>query len=430
MLDGRLGRRYRVARAVSVTGQGDVVATRKSRPRCSIDAKFGLKAAYHQILDAERLQLRCEGRLIETIRRGFFDDRVPRLGLHARMDRPPFRAPLHRRVSVVTMLQVDHASPSSAGAMGHTSDGLKDLRLAMGAGHDPDLNIDDEQRGGGHDARLHVSPANVVCLIPSSSGLNPHPFDFIQADLIGAPIVELGGAGGGVVGHRGRVLQGASVFEVCRDTGRSEGVITDLGGDAGGGGAAADHGVGVGLGQGRGAQHPPPPLYGPKQRPLGIAAQSAAVQIGVQVGLQGMVAGHFVALAPLLMKPDPEASVLDVNVLDLHPQGGAHACEAEYHQSDQRPVAQAGRRGDVDSIEELPRLCRIEDRRLSPANAMRWPANGGGRIGRHDLAHDQPVEQMADRGQVLLRCWRRLERIELQRSILIEGRHSRVPGRP
>ena len=55
-------------------------------------------------------------------------------------------------------------------------------------------------------------------------------------------------------------------------------------------------------------------------------------------------------------------------------------------------LAQAGRRRYVDCIEELARLCRIEHRRLAPANAMGWPAHRGGRIQRHDLSHHQPVE--------------------------------------
>lgn len=56
-----------------------------------------------------------------------------------------------------------------------------------------------------------------------------------------------------------------------------------------------------------------------------------------------MVAGHFVAFASLFMKPDPEPSVLDVDVLNLHPKRGADAREAE-HQPDQRPIAQADQR--------------------------------------------------------------------------------------
>jgi len=82
----------------------------------------------------------------------------------------------------------------------------------------------------------------------------------------------------------------------------AEGVVADLGGDAGPGGAAADHGVGVSLRQWRGGQHRPPPLDGAEQRSLGIAAQGAAVEIGVQIGLQGMVAGHFGVLVTFVQK--------------------------------------------------------------------------------------------------------------------------------
>lgn len=37
--------------------------------------------------------------------------------------------------------------------------------------------------------------------------LNPDSFDFIKANIVAPPIVELGGAGAGMVGHSGRVLQ-------------------------------------------------------------------------------------------------------------------------------------------------------------------------------------------------------------------------------
>ena len=80
-------------------------------------------------------------------------------------------------------------------------------------------------------------------------------------------------------------LQLATVFKIGRDAGRPEGVVADLRGDTGAGGAAADHCVGVGLGQWRGGQHRPPPLNGAEQRPLRVAAQGAAVEISVQIGL-------------------------------------------------------------------------------------------------------------------------------------------------
>ena len=44
---------------------------------------------------------------------------------------------------------------------------------------------------------------------------------------------------------------------------------------------------------------------------------------------------------------------------------------------------------------------------------MAWPAHGGGGIGRHDLADDQPIEQVAPRRQAQLagRCGARLREL-------------------
>ena len=58
---------------------------------------------------------------------------------------------------------------------------------------------------------------------------------------------------------------------------------------------------------------------GAKQRTLGVACESAAIEVSVQVVLQRMVAGHLAALAPLLAQPHPEPALLDVDVLDPHP---------------------------------------------------------------------------------------------------------------
>ena len=58
---------------------------------------------------------------------------------------------------------------------------------------------------------------------------------------------------------------------------------------------------------------------------------------------------------------------------------------------------------DVDRVDELPRFLRIEHRRLAAPHDMARPAHGGGGIDRHDLADDQPVEQMPQRRQAQLR---------------------------
>ena len=48
------------------------------------------------------------------------------------------------------------------------------------------------------------------------------------------------------------------------------------------------------------------------------------------------------------------------------------------------------------------RLGRVEHWRLPRCHDMPGPAHRAGRIDRHDLAGDEPVEQMADRREALL----------------------------
>jgi hypothetical protein len=52
------------------------------------------------------------------------------------------------------------------------------------------------------------------------------------------------------------------------------------------------------------------------------------------------------------------------------------------------------------------RLRRIEHRRLPAGDDVPGPAHRAGRVDRHDLAGDEPVEQVTDRGEPLLDAWR------------------------
>jgi hypothetical protein len=55
----------------------------------------------------------------------------------------------------------------------------------------------------------------------------------------------------------------------------------------------------------------------------------------------------------------------------------------------------------VNAVEQ-PRFRRMERRRLPRSNDVAVPTHRAGRIDRHDLAGDKPVEKMADRGEPLL----------------------------
>ncbi len=115
-----------------------------------------------------------------------------------------------------------------------------------------------------------------------------------------------------------------------------------------------------------------------------------------------MVTWHLVLLAALFLQLHPESPVLDKDVLDRHGERGADPAEAVDHQRDQRPVDQPYQCADVVAVEQLPGLGRVEHRRLTFPNTVRRPAHRGSRVKRHDLAHDQPVEQVADGGELLL----------------------------
>ena len=56
----------------------------------------------------------------------------------------------------------------------------------------------------------------------------------------------------------------------------------------------------------------------------------------------------------------------------------------------------------VDAVEQRARFGRIEHRRLPGRHDVPGPAHRCGRVDRHDLAGDEPIEQMADRGEPLL----------------------------
>ena len=78
--------------------------------------------------------------------------------------------------------------------------------------------------------------------------------------------------------------------------------------------------------------------------PLGSPRKPGAVEIGDEIFLEVVVAGHCVPLAALLAQPHPQAAVLRVDVLDLHAERRADAGEGIDHQPDQGAVAQTRRR--------------------------------------------------------------------------------------
>ena len=62
-------------------------------------------------------------------------------------------------------------------------------------------------------------------LVPSAS--NQNPLHLVETHFIAPAVVELGGAGAGVVGHGRGLLECAAVFEIRRDAGGTEAVVVD-----------------------------------------------------------------------------------------------------------------------------------------------------------------------------------------------------------
>ena len=76
----------------------------------------------------------------------------------------------------------------------------------------------------------------------SQSAIHPRILIFTissRGDPVLAPVVELGGAGGGMRRHLARLFQRAPILELGRDARAAEGVVADCGGDAGRLGATA-----------------------------------------------------------------------------------------------------------------------------------------------------------------------------------------------
>ena len=62
---------------------------------------------------------------------------------------------------------------------------------------------------------------------------------------------------------------------------------------------------------------------------------------------------------------------------------------------------------------QLAPFLAVEHRRLAGFHDMLRPAHGGGRIHRHDLAGDQPVEQHPHGGELLLHARRPVVLLQL-----------------
>ena len=102
------------------------------------------------------------------------------------------------------------------------------------------------------------------------------------------------------------------------------------------------------------------------------------------------------------MQPHPPALAVGVVILDAHRDDRANAGEGEGHHRNQRSIPQADHGRHIDAVEQRARLFAAQHRGLAGLDDVLGAAHRMGRIGRDDLAGDQPVEKHADGGEVLL----------------------------
>jgi len=110
---------------------------------------------------------------------------------------------------------------------------------------------------------------------------------------------------------------------------------------------------------------------------------------------------HVVALAAFFVEAHPPALALRVIIRDRHADDGADPGEGVGHDADQRAIAQPDDGRGVDASQQPPRLILGQHRRLAALDHMLRPAHRMRRIDGEHLAGHQPVEQVANGGEVL-----------------------------
>lgn len=232
--------------------------------------------------------------------------------------------------------------------------------------------------------------------------LNMNALHLSKTDIIPPPIIELRGPGGRVIGHGRGVLQRTAIFQIGRDPRRAKGMVANRRLDSGGECPPAHHGMGIGLRQGIAAQLPGAAGNGPEQGPLGIRLDAGPHQVGMQVLLERVMAGHLVPLAAFLAQPHPQPVLLPVHVFHLHRQGGPDTGKRKHHQPNQRTIPEPDRRAHVNAVQQRTGFGGSQDRRLALPGAVAGPTHRGRRVGRNHLPGDQPVKQVPQGGQALL----------------------------
>jgi hypothetical protein len=119
-----------------------------------------------------------------------------------------------------------------------------------------------------------------------------------------------------------------------------------------------------------------------------------------------------VCCLPPFSRTDRPSGAAQPEVLDLHIQRRANPRERVGEGGNQCAVPHIAQGHVRYGLQQLAPLAALEHRRLAGFHDMLRTADRRGRIRRHHLAGDQPVEQHPDRGQLLLD--RRRRNLDLQ----------------
>ena len=141
----------------------------------------------------------------------------------------------------------------------------------------------------------------------------------------------------------------------------------------------------------------------PEEWPLPVLCQLRRLEIRVHVLLRQMVRRHHVVSTVLLVEPEEGLPSLRVIVCNPHRHRRGYPREAEHQDADQRPVAQAGKRRQVDPVQEPPHLLEIA--RQHGANWKAFEVDVRDRYFARNNASDYNKGKLANNTKLSLRAY-------------------------
>src|ERR1700730_17458624 len=151
--------------------------------------------------------------------------------------------------------------------------------------------------------------------------------------------------------------------------------------------------------------NPPAPAGTPGRSRISRRTPKTAL---IQKLIQVVMAGEVVDLTAFFLQPHPAPALLHVVIFDLHSHGGAHAGEGVAHERDEGAIAET----DEDRllflvlhrnrIQQGSHFVGRQDRALAFLHAVLGAAYRVRGVRWDHLARHEPIEEHANRGQVLL----------------------------